>query len=101
MCPTDINAYYVLHCVCYIINAINREPVSEAIRGNFGTFDLFLERLKEMRDDYCGAKSYQSSSSSVSFAAAAFTAAAAAAVFGGKANLKVAILLQIVFYFIN
>ena len=26
MCPTDINdinAYYVLHCVCYIINSIN------------------------------------------------------------------------------
>ena len=26
MCPTDnndINAYYVMHCVCYIINSIN------------------------------------------------------------------------------
>jgi hypothetical protein len=91
----------------------DREPVSEAIRGNFGTFDLFLERLKEMRDDYCGAKSIQSSSAPVSSVAAVATAAvlaagisfqsssspvssaAAAVLVGGKADLKVAILLQI------
>ena len=66
----------------------DREPVSEAIRGNFGTFDLFLERLKEMRDDYCGAESYQSSSSPLS------SAAAAAVLVGGKAFLMVAISLQ-------